>query len=101
MVPERQQLLLLLRLALQQAPEQEALHLQGPLVRLPGLPRRLLLRCNLRTRALLEGSSGMPAHADISQSMLQNSKWPGQGLYESAYKKGRCKMTPEQVQLLN
>ena len=48
MVPEREQLLLLLRLALQQALEQEPLHLQGPLVRLPGLPRGLLLRCNLR-----------------------------------------------------
>ena len=80
MVPEREQLLLLLRLALQQALEQETLHLQGTLVCLPGLPGGLLLRCNLRITGLLWCSSGKPGMADRSQSMPTFSKWPGQEL---------------------
>ena len=60
MIPEREQLLLLLRLALQQTLEQEPLHLQGPLIRLPGFPGGLLLCCNLGARAPLRRSSVKP-----------------------------------------
>lgn len=47
MVSQRQQLLSLLRLALEQALEQKALHLKRSLILLPSIPRSFLLCCNL------------------------------------------------------
>ena len=50
MVSQRQQLLPLLRLALEQAFKEETLHLKGPLILLPCIPRSFLLGCNLHQK---------------------------------------------------
>ena len=49
MVSQRQQLLPLHRLALEQALEQETLHLKGALILLPSIPGSFLLCCDLHT----------------------------------------------------
>lgn len=54
MVSQRQQLLPLLRPALEQALEQETLHLKGALVLLPRIPRSVLLCCDLHQQCSIK-----------------------------------------------